>query len=165
MFSYTIHDVINSLMVISAPFSVIYCLFFFQRNTVTCCTAPVQIKLTSGTWFIRGRPARCQRQLAFMGWVCTANIVSSLSPDAQTQAKDPQHTITGGGSLLVSEHRENTSHWQMTLQQEGDKKSLSSFLQICYGTFLLSFKSQTGCPVSGAPHMIRRCCGWASFVR
>lgn len=119
--SYIIHALIHHSCVHKSTLGYlcpIFCqLLFFSRETLWPARAPVQIELTSGTWLIRGRPAWCHGQLAFTARVCTANIVSSLSTHAQTQAADAQHAITGGCSLLVSEHRENTSGWQMTLQQ------------------------------------------------
>ncbi len=104
--SYIIHALIHHSYVHKSTLGYlcpVFCqLLFFSTETMWPMRAPVQIELTSGTWLIRGRIAWCHGQLAFTAQVCTANIVSSLSTDAQTQAADAQHAITGGWSLLVS---------------------------------------------------------------
>lgn len=141
MHSYIIHVFINPLSGVFAPFSASS--YFFSRETLRPATAPVQIKLTSGTWLIRGRPAWCHGQLAFTARVCAADIVSSPSTDAQTQTADARHAITGGCSPLVSEHRENTSGWQMTAAKSTPSHSWG--YQMSYCIFLFS----------EAPHRIR----------
>lgn len=84
-----------------------------------------QIELTSGTWFIRGRPAWCHGQLAVTVRVCTTNTVSSLSTDAQqTQATDAQRSTTGTCSQLVSEYERNVT---MTDDAAADEEAVFSF--------------------------------------